>query len=137
MSSDCLVLKLEEIDTISELIDTSIYVLYDTSIRKYLILGSRLNESGEDPFEEYAFRCASRTHVELFLKTCVCKKNRVNITLFNYSKLPSTAEEITYSELKDMEYSSNEIVAYDNRKLRKFNIKEWLNVLKYIYNIIG
>ena len=55
MSTDCLVLKIQEY--IDNELDTTLYILYDTNKESYLVRGSRNNVFGKPKPIPYSFSC--------------------------------------------------------------------------------
>ena len=127
--SDCLVLKLEEIDSDLDKLDTTIYILYDQNEEKYVVRGRRGSST-----HTYSFDCKCACELTDFLAYLVCKNNKVNEILYNYKNLPLTSDEITFQFLQENESSKYEISGYDNLKLKKKNLFKNLKMLQNVFN---
>jgi hypothetical protein len=134
--TDCLVLKLEEINVINnnKIIDNSVYIIYDTSIKKYIIRGKR-NGTKKHKECNFSFECINPIHLVEFLKYIFCRFSTINESLYNYDNLPQTSNEITYEFLKNNEHFDYEISGYDEVELETKSLLKKLKMLKNINNL--
>ena len=132
--TDCLVLKLEEIDNTKKEIDTTVYILYDTKKLKYIIRGQR-KPTLKYNSTTYSFECNYKNDLINFLQYIICKFNNVNETLFNYKNFPNNSNNITFEYLKEYENKNNEISGYDNEKVLTKRLMKNLRMLENINNI--
>lgn len=132
--ADCLVLKIQEVCSVSNEVDVEMFVLYDQDKENYIIRGCRTETSGFD-FNPFSFVSESSRDVYDFIHTIISHKNKVNVTLYNYDNLPKTSDEITFESLVSDEDVKSEIVGFDDMLL---NNKSWLlrtiRSLRYVYN---
>lgn len=129
---DCLVFKLEEIDSHNGDTDMNVFIIYDTANETYLVRGSRRSESSNHC--SYSFECKYARDLVDFLQYVICPSNRVNETLYNYDNLPELSSDITYDFLSECEDRNYEISGYDNEKLKKSRLLRILRMLKYVCN---
>jgi hypothetical protein len=131
--ADCLVLKIEEYTNNS--LDTTLFILYDKNEEQYLIRGKRSDILDKTVPISYAFSCKYASELFNFIDFLLCKKSKLNYTLYNYDNLPYIQSEIDYCYLKnldgDVEY---ELSGYDNQKKSKKQIMKYLSILKNVFN---
>jgi len=132
-SSDCLVLKLEEVEVESNQIDTTLYVLYDKRRHRYLVRGQR---RWTRMFQscQYSFECEFEHELANFIQYVICPHNKVNEVLYNYDNLSENPNEITYDFLHDYDHSDYEISGYNHKKLRRKRLLRNLRMLRNIFN---
>jgi hypothetical protein len=130
---DTLVLKLEEVDCETKVIDTTLYILYDKVRHVYLIRGKR-KWTPKVQSCTYSFECEYAHDLVNFIKYIICKTNTINETLFNYDNLSYNPNEITYEFLHDYDHSDYEISGYDNVQLKRSKILKNLRMLRNVYN---
>lgn len=130
---DTLVLKLEEVDCETKVIDTTLYILYDKVRHVYLIRGKR-KWTPKVQSCTYSFECEYAHDLVNFIKYIICKTNTINETLFNYDNLSYHPNEITYEFLHDYDHSDYEISGYDNVQLKRSKILKNLRMLRNVYN---
>lgn len=131
--SDCLVLKLEEIESSGSL-DTTLFILYDKKKEVFIIRGQRKSTPKCDS-ATYSFECSTINNLIIFLQYVLCKFNSVNESLYNYDNLPSNSSLISYEFLKENESKDYEISGYDNEKINRYRLKRNLRMLKNVNNI--
>lgn len=131
--SDCLVFKFEEVDSVSNEVDTTLYVLYDKNSHRYLVRGQR-RWSPRNHSSTYSFECEYGKDLADFIQYVICSKNKVNETLFNYDNLPHNPEEITYEFLHDYDHSDYEISGYDKQKIKRVRLLKNLRMLRNVFN---
>lgn len=130
---DCLVFKLEEVEYNTNKIDTTLYILYDKVRHVYIVRGRRrwtpMSQSCS-----YSFECEFAKDLADFIEYVICKRNKINETLYNYDNLSNHSNEITYEFLHDYDHSDFELSGYDNRKLRRGRLLKNLRMLRNVYN---
>ena len=126
---DCLVLKLEEMDSDLHKLDTNVYILYDQNEEKYVVRGRRGSSA-----HTYSFDCKCACELTDFLAYLVCNNNKVNEILYNYQNLPATSDEITFQFLQENEDRKYEISGYNDVKLKKKNLFKNLKMLRNVFN---
>jgi hypothetical protein len=133
--ADCLVLKIEEY--IDEEIDTTLFILYDKNEECYLVRGRRSEVSGKPSPVSYSFQCECASELIDFISFVICKKSKINYTLYNYDDLPNDPVEIDYDYLyfKELDgHSGYELAGYDNKKFKKKEILQHLRMLRNVFN---
>jgi hypothetical protein len=134
---DCLVFKFEEIEENSNnVVDTTIYVLYDKNEYHYVLRGKRRETVNQTAYT-YSFNCESAQDLADFLQYIICKDNTVNETLMNYDNLPGSSNDITYDFLQDYFHMDYEIAGYDRQKLGRKRLLKNLRMLRNVYNFYG
>jgi hypothetical protein len=127
---DTLVLKIEEIEEYeveNKLIDTTLYILYDTRANRYVIRGKRRSSSSLES-HPYSFESESASDLADFIELIICSKNTISYSLYNYDNLPNESNEITYDFLNAYDDISYEISGYDNQKLKKSVLVKYLSL---------
>lgn len=127
--TDCLVLRIDEFDSTSYKLDTSMYILYDTNEEMYVIRGKR-----PDTWETYSFYCDTMHDTLDFVRTVICKGNLWSYSLYNFSNLSPDSDDITFGELEGHVRRENEVVGYDYQKYDKNTLKRMLRILRNVYN---
>ena len=141
---DCLVLKIEEYDYLN-VIDTTLYILYDQKEENYVIRGKRKNcKNNHDEsstcktnYESctYSFICKNKIDLQFFISFVICKSSLITFVLYNYDNLFVDSNNITYEYLKDIESSNNELAGYDNQKYNEGVLNNLLGMVKSIHNV--
>ena len=131
--TDCLVLKLEEIESTTGKKDTMMYVIYDKKNHKYLIRGRR-RWTPNCQSCTYSYECEFADDLADFIKYLVCPDNRVNEVLYNYDNLPEDPNEISFEFLHDYDHSDYEISGYNNKKLKRNRLLKNLRMLRNVFN---
>jgi hypothetical protein len=132
---DCLVLKFEEREThsVTNEIDTTIYILYDKKEHNYVIRGRR-RWTPKYQSATYSFVSEDVYDLADFLQYIICKSNDVNETLFNYDNLPLDSTDITFEFLQQHDHDDYEISGYNNIKMTKNNLVKKLKMLRNVFN---
>lgn len=132
---DTLVIKLEEYDFETNELDTTIYILYDSKTKHYVIRGKR-TDSKTYQLCNYSFECHSADKYDLidFLQLVIPNKNHMSFTMYNYDNLPNDSNDITYDFLKSNDDDRYEIVGYDNQKPTKRKFLKYLRILRSVFN---
>jgi hypothetical protein len=136
MPSDCLVLKIEEVEpsnSVEKVVDNQIFVIFDTREKRYILRGKR-NDTRKINFEPYSFNCDTSYDVVNFLSFIVDKNNLLNYILYNVSDLPLKSEEISFESLVNSVYGECELVGYENSAFSKKVLKNNIQILRYMYN---
>ena len=128
---DTLVLKIIEYDEFKT--DTKLYILYDKSINRYIIRGSRQDTSRVKTCT-YSFECEFAKDLVDFIDFLIDHSNTVSYILYNYDNLPALSNDITYEFLHDHGDARNEIAGYDNQKLNKKVLVKNLRMLRNVFN---
>jgi len=127
--TDCLVLRIDEFDSESFKLDTSMYVFYDTNEELYVIRGKRPNT-----WETYSFYCNTMHDTMDFVRTVICKSNLWSYSLYNCSDLPLDSDDISFGTLESSVTTDNEITGYDQQYYNKKTLKRMLRILRNVYN---
>ena len=130
---DCLVLKIEEYDNESKLLDTTLYVLYDTENNCYVVRGNRMITK-DHLSHPYSFISDSASELADFISFVMCKKNLWTYVLYNYDNLPANSYEVTYDFLKHNESADYEMAAYDKQKYNKHRLIKNLRMVRNVFN---
>lgn len=137
---DTLVLKIQEFEQ-NGLVDTTLYILYDQSIQRFVLRGKRRDSEKSDG-ATYSFECDFAHELADFILFVIDKwNNRVSYILYNYDNLPLTSNEITYEFLTKYDTTkldnvSYEIAGYDNLKLKRKELVSHLRMLRNVFNEI-
>ena len=131
--TDCLVLKIEERETDVEILDTTIYVIYDKRERNYVIRGKRRVTNNIDACT-YSFVCKDHRDLADFLSFVVCKENLWTYVLYNYDNLPYDSNDITYEFLKEYESNVYELTGYNNLDYSRKGLCSILRMLRNVFN---
>lgn len=131
--SDCLVLKLEEIEEDTKNIDTTVYIIYDKRNHTYLIRGRRAISPKRQSCS-YSYECDNAIDVANFLRYLICKHNKVNEILYNYDNLPENPNDITFEFLNEYDEPDYEISGYNDKKLKRRGLLNNLRMLRNVYN---
>ena len=132
--SDTLVLRILENDGSKQVVDTELYVLYDTRHDVFLIRGKR-SDTSRVIQNAYSFECESRDSVLELITFLIPKTNKCTVELYTYYDLPINKNDITFDTLRDEVDPSNEMVAYEDNKLSSKFIIHCLSILKYTNNV--
>jgi len=131
--TDCLVLKLEEIDVERKEIDTTLYILYDKKRHMYLIRGQR-KWTPRYRSCTYSFECETACDLADFVQYLICSRNKVNEVLYNYDNFPNNSDDITYDFLHDYDHADYEISGYDRKNLKRKRLLMLLRILRNVFN---
>ena len=131
--TDCLVLKIEERETDVEILDTTIYVIYDKKERNYVVRGKRRATKIVDSCT-YSFVCKDHRDLADFLSFVICKENLWTYVLYNYDNLPYESNDITYEFLKEYESNVYELTGYNNLNYSRKGLCSILRMLRNVFN---
>lgn len=131
--TDCLVLKIEEHDTDTNELDTTIYIIYDKREHNYVVRGQRcpLKYSHSCTF---SFVCKDYRDLADFLSFVICKKNLWTYVLYNYDNLYYDSNDITYEFLNKYDSSVYELTGYNNETYSRKNLCKILRMLRNVFN---
>lgn len=127
--TDCLVLRIDEIDPPSLEPDTTLYVLYDANYETFVIRGKR---SGE--WQTHSFYCDTLRGMADFISTVMCKHNLWSYTLYNFDNLLLDSDDITYGSLEELSTKDRELTGYDLQDYNRKELKKMLRILRNVYN---
>jgi len=129
---DCLVLKIEEYDSETFELDTSVFILYDKKEHQYVIRGKRRETERYDSCD-YSFVCNNYRDLADFLGFVICKKNLWTYVLYNYVNLPYDSNDITYDFLSDVS-PVYELTGYNKQKYSRKTLFTNLRMLRNVFN---
>ena len=135
--TDKLVLCIREIDSDTNIVDTTCYVLYDEEECEFMITGNRDNY-GLSWGEPYKFYCKKIKHVVNFINTIIDLKNMTTIILYNYNELYANHNLLTEVCFSDLEKSTSrkEMTGYNNLTFEDESVvcymKNLIKSLKYV-----
>lgn len=130
---DCLVLKIQEYEELTGLLDTTIYVLYDKKEHQYVVRGHRRNRSHLEGCV-YSFVCDDANDLADFISYVICKENFWTYVLYNYDNLPESSNDITYEFLFNNDSPVYELAAYDKQIYSKSWLLKNLRMLRNVFN---
>lgn len=131
--SDCIVLKIVETEYQSGETDNTIYLLFDTLKREFVIRGIR-TPSSKTEFEPYSFRCVSMKAVCDFISVVIDNSNIVSYSLYNLNDLPCYSDDITCELLDESCYKATEIVGYDNLEFNMKTLRKYVGIVYELFN---
>ena len=132
ISSDCLVLCIEETDTHGDK-DHTLFILYDSYQRMYLIRGKRSNYRGKIP-NTYSFETESAKAVCEFVSLLIPYYSSCVFELYKYGELSDSRHDITFETLTKGRSSLNELVAYDHMRSTGKTLYSLCSVMRKVYN---
>ena len=130
---DCLVLKFEEKDIITNEIDTTVYIFYDKKEHNYVIRGRR-RWTPKYQSCTYSFVSEDVYNLADFLQYIISKENEVTEVLFNYDNLPLVSKEITFEFLQQFDHDDYEISGYNNVQITTKGLIKSLKMLRNVFN---
>jgi hypothetical protein len=127
MSSDCLVLKINSFDTLS---NTTVYIIYDVKTELFVISG-KISDG-----VEFNYNADSVKAVETFISFIFSDKQKITYTVFNHSALPFSQEEISFEDLNYSLFENVYEITYkiENLGYNKKRVKKLLTMLKHVFN---
>lgn len=78
--------------------NTKLYILYDISIKKYIIRGCNYSSAFDAPNDEYSFECCDKTTMCDFISLIV-SGNYATLSFLNYKKMFMYSQILTYKYL--------------------------------------
>ena len=130
---DCLVLKIDEVESDTKLKDTTLFIIYDKNTHEFIIRGKR-QDTKKITGIPYSFVCEYADDLVEFISFVIDCNNKISYTLYNYDNLPATSNELTFKFFEkhvDIEY---ELTGYDNQKYNKKELVSILRMLRNVYN---
>ena len=101
---------------------TGIYILYDQSLKRYIIRGYN-----------YAFECCSSKDLTDFLLFITKENTHLGYELCNYTDLPLLSRDITYDTLQEMDFTTISFTK-STRRIKKKKMVNMVKMLKHVYN---
>ena len=129
---DCLVLKIEEYDSETYELDTTVFLLYDKKEHHYVIRGKRAVTENHDSCN-YSFVCNDYRDLVYFLEFVICKQNLWTYVLYNYDNLPYDSNDITYDFLTDVS-TVYELSGYNKQTYSRRKLLANLRMLRSVFN---
>ena len=130
---DCLVLKIEEYDSETYELDTTVFLLYDKKEHHYVIRGKRAVTERHDSCD-YSFVCNDYRDLVYFLEFVICKQNLWTYVLYNYDNLPYDSNDLTYEFLIENDSSVYELTGYNNLDYSRKGLCSILRMLRNVFN---
>jgi len=130
--TDCLALKIQEYDIDDNILDTTLYIIYDKKEHHYVLRGKRNDINMKS--EPYSFNCEFAHELIDFITFIICKKNNWSFILYNYDNLPATSDEITYDFMNVNESYVYELGGYEKQKYNKTGLLKYLRILRNVFN---
>jgi hypothetical protein len=130
---DCLVLKIEEIDSDLEQLDQSVFIFYDQNVETYVVRGRR-RWTPTIQSCTYSYECDNAEDLADFLEYLFCNDNTVNEILYNYDNFPDNSNDITFEFLQEHEHKDYEISGYNNQKHSLKRFKRLLRMIRKVGN---
>lgn len=132
MSTDCLVLCIEELTSVYRL-NNKIYLYYDTRSKQFFINGSR-NMIVTTTFEPYAFTCKKIKDTSNFIDFIITPDTKCVVSMYHYDNFPESTEEITYDFISTHQENSYIVASRNYDSLQEETTCKMLNLLKTVYN---
>lgn len=134
MPSDCLVLKMQELEVSNENnVDNEVYILYDMRTNKYIVRGKRANTELTS-YADYSFDCYESTDVLDLLKVLLDNANLVNYTLYDFKNLPWSSKKIDFESLNEMSCESSLLACYEEVKFSAKYMRRQIQLTKNVCN---
>jgi hypothetical protein len=130
--TDCLVLKIEENDTDTKDLDTTLFILYDKKEHEFVIRGKRFSKNMDSC--TYSFNCEFAEELADFISFVICTKNKWSYSLYNYDNLPNTSSDISYEFMSDNSSRIYELTGYDYEKYDRSKLLKHLRMLRNVFN---
>jgi hypothetical protein len=112
-------------------VDT-MYIIYDTIKEQYFICGKK-QENEDTNYSPYHFYCKRLKHVLKYIRLVTV--NKLNISVFNFKKLPNSCDELNYYILRNMTVEENKIIEYyDTDDTAQSELKDFLKIMKRVKN---
>ena len=134
--TDTLVLKIVEHESLTNRLDTTLYIFYDQSTETYVIRGKRR----ETPLTKsctFSFECNYAEDLADFIEFVIDVKDpsiELSYVLYNYDNLPLLSNDVTYEFLQQYDDVVYEISGYDNQQYKRKKLLKYLRILRMIFN---
>jgi hypothetical protein len=127
--TDCLVLRIDEMDVDTKKLDITMYVLYDSNNETFVVRGKRENE-----WITHSYYCESLKDLSSFLSTVICKQNLWSYTLYTMENLADNSDDISFGTLDRKATKETEFCGYDSLPYSRKTLRKMLNILRNVYN---
>lgn len=135
MSTDCLVLYIEEVSPVKHNangIVNSLFIIYDQLSSRFFLCGKNQDDQNIQS-KEYSFYCNS-DRLESIVTFIEMNNEDISISLYNYDFLPDTCDDIKYDDLDDGRTTDNWIAATFSKRRDRADFVSLLNMLKDVKN---
>ena len=149
--TDCLVLRIEEIDndyevnsddeSVSDSDDSkhdvinTVYIIYDSIKEQYFICGKNKNNECVK-YISYHFYCSKIKHLLNYISLTIT--NKTNISLYNLNNLPDSCDDLNYYFLDKMSTETHKLIDYDDimdiNDKSEIDLKNLLKMMKHVKN---
>ena len=130
--TDCLVLKIEERDSDTNVLDTTLFIVYDKKEHNFIVRGKRFSKKIDSC--SYSFNCESAEELADFISFTIDRNNKWSYILYNYDNLPYTSDEISYEFMDKNQAREYEIAGYDNQIYKRSVLLKNLRMLRNVFN---
>ena len=127
--TDCLVLRIDEMDVDTNKLDMTMYVLYDSNNETYVLRGKRENE-----WTTHSYYCDDVKELSSFLSTVICKQNLWSYTPYTMDHLSDNSDEISFGTLDGKATKETGLCGYDKLVYSRKTLRRMLNILGNVYN---
>lgn len=127
----CLVLKIDELCNQNNIIDTTIYIIYDQTNGRYFIYGKRADTRAAAAVP-YAFVCNQIDSAITFIEFAMWKQNTFSYTMYN---LPiRRIDTISFDTINTYATSGREVACYDNAQYDHDELTRYIQMLSLVQN---
>jgi hypothetical protein len=127
----CLVLKIDELCSQNNIIDTTIYIIYDQINGRYFIYGKRTNTPTAAAIP-YAFVCNQLESATTFIEFAMWKRNTFSYTMYN---LPiGRIDTVSFQRIDAYANDGREIACYDNVNYDHYELTRYIQMLGLVQN---
>ena len=127
----CLVLKIDELCSQNNIIDTTIYTIYDQINGRYFIYGKRADTRAAAAVP-YAFVCNQIESAIKFIEFAMWKHNTFSYTMYN---LPiRRIDTVSFQTINTYATEGREIVCYDSTHYDHDELTRYIQMLSLVQN---
>jgi hypothetical protein len=127
----CLVLKIDELCSQNNIIDTTIYIIYDQINGRYFIYGKRANTPVAAAVP-YAFVCNQIESVIKFIEFAMWKQNTFSYTMYN---LPiRRIDTVSFELISRYSTVAREVACYENAMFDHDELTGYIQMLSIVQN---
>lgn len=127
----CLVLKIDELCSQNNIIDTTIYIIYDQINGRYFIYGKRANTPVAAAVP-YAFVCNQIESVIKFIEFAMWKQNTFSYTMYN---LPiRRIDTVSFEIISRYSTVAREVACYENATFDHDELTGYIQMLSIVQN---
>jgi hypothetical protein len=127
----CLVLKIDELCYQNNIIDTTIYIIYDQINGRYFIYGKRADTPAAAAVP-YAFVCNQLDSATTFIEFAMWKQNTFSYTMYN---LPiRRIDTVSFNTINTYATSGREVACYDNAQYDHDELTRYIQMLSLVQN---